>query len=279
MLEFSNGTIPPDEIIRQIESRILRHDDNWYYNDREYVTNSMLNQIAISPLHLQHYLTTQREDKEHENFGKAFHCVILEPDQFEKRYFVIDDTDICNKIGGAKPRGTNRYKEWKAELILMNDGKAELSFEDYNDALEMRDRIQRIPEITNLVKICKKEVILHDEYAGTKRKGKLDLIRFGDFIMDAKSTKDPVREFKRNMFRYNYPQQGAYYGTLAQTRNVLFLAVERKAPYSIELIKLSDDTFDTGVQQFEGHLQTYNKYFEKGKLKQSLAQYFTKSIV
>jgi hypothetical protein len=278
MLEFSNNETNYD-VVRDLESRILLWDDAKYFADREYVTNSMCNAVETSPLHLQHYLNTPQDEKEHNNFGKAFHCIILEPTEFEKRYFVLDDTAICNQIGGAKPRGTNRYKEWKQDYILLNDGKAELSFEDYNDALEMRDRIQRIPEITNLLGMCKKEVILKDEYMGTKRKGKIDAIRFGDFVLDAKSTKDPVKEFKKKFFNYRYHKQGAYYGTLAKTRNVLFLAVEKKAPYSIELVKMTEESFDTGVQQFERDLEVYNRYFTAGRVKESLAQFFTKSLI
>ena len=53
------------------------------------------------------------------DIGSAFHCMVLEPEEFSNRYFVVNDEEICDEIGGKKPRMTKKYKEWYQKLYVL----------------------------------------------------------------------------------------------------------------------------------------------------------------
>ena len=67
-------------------------------------------------------------------YGSMMHCLVLQPELFEQRYFVLDDAEIVADIGGAKPRATNKYKDWKNEQEALAGEKIIVSAEDYLQA-------------------------------------------------------------------------------------------------------------------------------------------------
>jgi len=64
-------------------------NDDWYYADRTYVTNSMLGWALSGPAYLNKKMHTTEEDtKDYLEFGKAVHMRILEPAEFARTYYV-----------------------------------------------------------------------------------------------------------------------------------------------------------------------------------------------
>mgnify|MGYP003659328057 FL=1 len=57
-------------------------DDDYYYSDKEYVSNSMLNLLNKSPQTLAKFIQYGGKTTPAMNFGKAFHSSILEPEKF-----------------------------------------------------------------------------------------------------------------------------------------------------------------------------------------------------
>ena len=47
------------------------------------------------------------------SFGSLYDCLLLEPEKASDQFIVVDDEEICAKIGGKSPRATKKYKEWK----------------------------------------------------------------------------------------------------------------------------------------------------------------------
>ena len=75
---------------------IIEKDDDWYYNDKKYLTNSSMGElIKGGPQTLQAYYETEKKDTDAFIFGRAIHCYLLEPDMFSARYYSFDDTDLC----------------------------------------------------------------------------------------------------------------------------------------------------------------------------------------
>jgi hypothetical protein len=262
IIKFTENSNEHNEFYAEIMKKKLDHDDDWYYGDTEMLTNSMMSELKKSPLHLQRYLNKIREpEKDFNVFGRAFHCSVLEPDEFLKRFFVLDDRKKCEEIGGAKPRGTKAYREWKAEMLEGAVGKSEVSIEDYDMIMRMTEKLNDIPETRNLLDIVQKEIIFADEYQGIKRKCKVDGIKPGDFLIDLKSTKDPVSQFPGSFFRYDYDRQGAWYSDITMTPNVIIIAVEKAPPFTVGIYYLSDMTLDNGRTKYEAWMLEYKRLF------------------
>lgn len=272
ILDF-NDQHSAQELPAEISERIIFKDDDWYFDDREYVTNSMMGELEKSPSHLHMYLNRQKEDKKHDIEGKAFHTSILEPNEFDKRFYVFDDAKVLEEIGGKKPRGTNKYKEWKELELVKAEGKMVLNGDKYEDLMRMRDKVLSIQEIRNLLSITSKEVIMKDTYDGVKRKCKFDAIRHRDFFFDLKSTKDPSGKFRHAFFRYNYDRQTAWYKDIGQVTNGFVICVEKTYPYSVAILEITDDTFERGRDKYRPLIKQYEEYFLKGKIKDFSTHY------
>jgi hypothetical protein len=279
------------EAVMEVTKRILKMTDEQYYKDCERVTNSDLTELKKSPKHLRLKLDQklgqepEEEDKKHNIEGKATHCAILEADQFEKRFFVIDDTIICSKIGGERPRSTTKYKEWKQDVLAVNQGKMELSNDFYFDLLAMRDTIHSIAEYRGIINFVQKEVIVHDEIAidphpnlPIKRKAKYDGLNPGNLVLDLKTTKDPINDFKKNIYYHDIDRQMAWYCDIAKTQHAVILAIEKQKPYSTGLFVLSPETIQTGRDKYMSLLKTYKTQFLMGGIK-DFNQHYMKMIV
>ena len=108
-----------------IEKDIIRFaDDQEYYADNSYVTNSMLSKLNKGPEHLQHYLNGGVEESSALNFGKAFHLYILEKDKFDAEVAVFKGK-------------TRRGKEWDA-FNEANVGKIIISSKEDFKIREMK---------------------------------------------------------------------------------------------------------------------------------------------
>lgn len=270
IIEFKDGT--PGSIIEK--------DDAWYFADRRYATNSMMSELDKSPLHLKKYLDGVKEPQTQAYaFGSAFHCVVLEPDEFIDRFYVMDDRLICEKIGGKVPRNTTKYREWKESELEMVNGRAILTVEEYDVMHYLRDKIMKIGQIKEMLNACAKEKILVDNYDGIDRKCKADAISYGNFLIDLKTTSDPVSKFRYKGFRnYDYDRQMAYYKDICKVNNVYVLAVEKSSPNTVGWFEVTEDTIDAGRTKYERLLEKYKNDFLNGGIK-DFDQYYLNSYV
>lgn len=242
------------------EKNIIKEDENWYYNDKTLITNSHLKILMEGgPEALEHHYKHGSEDKEAYAFGRAFHTLILEPMEFNKRYFIFDDRQICKEIGGARPTSTNKYKEWKENLIIENQGKEIISLEDMNVLEKMEEKLYSIPQIASLFSGTKKEVIYQGEINGVKCKGKLDLVKPNQMVIDLKTTsKAPTPEqFAKEFRNYDYDRQMAFYSKLANVPDACIIAIQKSAPYTVGIYMLSKESIDNGIAKYMYALDMY----------------------
>jgi hypothetical protein len=86
--------------MKLIEDHNLTHDS--YYNDTEYVSNSMLNNLTgKSPEYFKHMLDNPQPATPAMKFGSALHMNVLQPEEFEKHYVVSPKFDKRTKKGRA----------------------------------------------------------------------------------------------------------------------------------------------------------------------------------
>lgn len=258
-----------------LKDKRIAKDDDWYFGDTKLITNTHLGKLQYGgPLHLiNHYRNIEdpdidEEEKEHQIWGRAFHCAILEPDAFHDRFFVLDDTAVCKEIGGAKPRATNKYKEWKEKLERENAGKTCLKGTDYYDIMAIKDRLYAIPIAKSLLEFTIREAIYEAELLGVRCKVKPDAVRPRMYGLELKSMKEPAtpENFFSNFKKYFWNRQSAFYKDALGVEEYWFIACEKKAPYTIGLYKISEGSLEIGRELYQTELRKYRHHFIENKI-------------
>ena len=232
-------------------------DDSAYYSDFDFVTNSQLGRIAVSPAHYQHYKDNPelREETKALLFGRAFHLCILEPDKFDE--LVVKE-----------PKMDKRTKDGKAmakEFAESNEGKIILSPVEWNSLIGMRNRIYSSVEATELLSKGNAEEVMvwEDPDTNVLCKCKADWVNLEDgYIMDIKTTQDATpRGFRNSCYKWGYDRQSAFYSDAFGVNNFIFVVIEKSAPYNIGVYTCGDDFMSGGRVKYKNLLQTYKDYF------------------
>jgi hypothetical protein len=247
------------------EGNIIDKDDDWYYADKKFVSNSQLGQLLRGgPQTLKAYYTRGQKDTDAFIFGRAAHCLLLEPEAFDSRYYAIDDTEKCEEIGGKRPRTTKAYKEWIEPLLEDNKHRHQLSLDDMQTLQDMVDKAMSYPQVRDLISSAKKrEVIYQKTIDGVPCKIKVYAINTGNFILYYKTSKDPATlfNFAKTVRNYNYDRQGAFYCDVAGVESFWFLVQEKTYPYTVCLAELSPDSREEGRKKYKFGLEMYKKHF------------------
>lgn len=247
------------------EAKILDWTDEQYYADKKYVTNTHLGKLLHGgPQHLKNYYENGSKETSEFIFGRAAHCLLLEPDNFNSKFYAIDDTEICEEIGGTRPRTTKKYKEWVDPLRKMNAHRQELSLEDMTRVNEMINRALEHKQVREMVESANlREKVYQDNIQGVQCKIKVDAINTSNFILDYKTSKDPatLRNFGYSLKKYGYDRQGSLYSDVAKVDSFWFLVQEKTYPYTVCLAELSPDSKENGRIQYRQALNMYKLHF------------------
>lgn len=253
-----------------IAHNFLDKDDDWYYNDQDYITNTMLGKLENGPQTLKAYLNREISEKEkaHHIYGKAFHCSILEPDEFDKRFFALDDSKIIKKLlseGSKKPRATNKYKDWHQEQLSIVGDRSIISVEDYNDMMRMQDAIFDRSQCRDMLSNTKKEVAYKGNIEGINVKCKADVLRPGLFALDLKGIKEaPTPSMvTKLLYSYKWVRQSAFYLDILKVDSFWFLTIEKTYPYTIGLYEVSKERLEQGRDMYMDLLKQYNFHFNE----------------
>lgn len=243
------------------QERLLDWNDKKYFSDVNYITNSMLKYLNDSPEHLHAYLNypAWRQEKQAYIDGSALHCFILEPEEFDNRFWFINDTDIIEEIGGAKPRATKRYKEWKIEIQNDNLDKQEISYEWYLHLTLIEEKLKAIPQVKQLLANTKKEKAYFKKLNGINCKCKVDAVNIGNYIVDLKGFKETPNpyNFLRNLKKYNLDRQAALYCDILGLDQFWFICVEKTYPYTVGIYEVSAETLQAGREKYEYLLEVH----------------------
>lgn len=135
-------------------------------------------------------------------FGKLAHCLLLEQEEFAKRFVVMD--------WGTKTRGV-KYEDAKK----MNPGKIIVSPEEYDKAMKMLANVRNHPLAREIINgaMCEVPFTWTDELTGLPCKCKMDALkntRSGLVIIDYKTSSD-IPGLLRWAEKLQYPLQDAFY--------------------------------------------------------------------
>lgn len=241
------------------KKRRIDKEDSWYFNETEYISNSMLKQFQKGGIrNYMCYLNGElKTSSKAFDIGSAFHCMVLEPEEFGNRYFVVEDTEICEQIGGKKPKMTKKYKEWyQEEVVDRAKGLTILSQEEMNNLDKMFYSFNKINEATSLIKSCDLvESIYTNNFNGTKVKCKVDGVKFDNFIVDLKTTSSNVMEFAKSCNKFDYDQAAALYCDILDLQEYYFVVVETMYPYNVGIFKADSSFLERGRAKYEQGLK------------------------
>ena len=246
--------------------RELDWTDGKYYSDTKYVSNSHLGKLLQGgPQHLKmYYERGGSEDTDALIFGRAAHCLLLETETFNGRFYAIDDEEICLEIGGARPRTTKKYKEWIEPLKAENAHRQLLSLSDIDTITNMVDKAMSYKQVREMVESANlREKIYQKELKGVQCKIKVDAINTSNFILDYKTMRDPaiIKNAHKSVRNFGYKRQGAFYSDVAGVDDFWFLFQEKTYPYTVSLAKLSPESRNEGRAEYENALGIYKHHF------------------
>ena len=233
------------------------------YNQAEGIRRSDLWRMEDSPEKFKWFLDHPDEEKSPAFvFGSACHKKVLEPKTFGDEYAVAPNVDKRTKEG----------KETWAQFVQENEGKDIVSTDDYNTMCEMADAIKRCPLADKLINgkgETEKAFFWVDPETGEKCKCKADRIvtwKRRTYIVDYKTTAaaDTFR-FNSSVWKYGYQFQAAMYAEGWKIANkkkklpgFLFVAQEKKPPYSVNVIEVSEEVMNAGLAKFHELMEKYH---------------------
>lgn len=237
-----------DEIIK----KILRHESMLSY--------SSLSQFAESPADFIKYKLKEREQTEAMIYGSMVHCLVLQPEDFYNRYFVLDDKAKKEEIGGAKPGATKAYKEWFG-LMQFNAGKKTLvTTEDFSIAQGISMGVKYNRTASAIMDLCpQREVGIEWDYLNYKFKGFIDGKGNGNkFDLKTCTDANPKKVRWSIMDMWYYGQAAMYgIGDESLTDNYYIIAVDKKGGVSCH--QLAKNLLERGRKEYEYFVNKFSE--------------------
>lgn len=237
------------------------------YRSHPAISRSELWKMHESPEHFKEYMDNPIEPTKALIFGQVVHKLLLEPDDFANEF-------IC---GPNVKRNTKEGKEAWARFTEENAGKTIISADDYWIASAMTIKVRAIPNCADLLK-GQHEVpyFWTDEDTGEDCKCRVDCItQIGEstVIVDYKtaSSAETNAFMKDDVYKYGYHFQAAMYTEgvmralgLTKRPEFTFIVQEKKPPFSVNVINVTEDVMLYGLDTFRELIGTYHSCKETG---------------
>jgi hypothetical protein len=249
------------------------------YFQADAISVSGMKKIKVSPMHYKE--AEEIVETEAMTFGSAYHAFVLEPEKFEKDYYIFDDSVVCGALiakGSKSPRATNDYKAWKESEMSFADGKTLLDKEDFKKLEAMKYRLFSHPYAKMLLTNGEPEVGLSGTLQTTAGeinvKLKPDYIKsIKHIIVDLKTANDAsIDGFTRAAADMDYHIQAAFYSDMVELmtndqrpQKFVFIAQEKKKPFAFNLFECSPQFIGQGRYEYEMLLQLYKYCIDNNK--------------
>ena len=232
------------------------------YNSAEGIRRSDLWKMEESPEKFRYNLEHPAEQTPAMLFGSACHKMILEPGDFGNEYAIAPVVDRRTKEGKAM---------WEA-FLEDNAGKTVIGPDDAETMRGMEEALEACPLAKKLIRgkgETEKVFFWTDPGTGEKCKIKCDrVVTFNrrKYVIDYKTTQcAETNRFNSEIWKYGYFFQAGMYAEGWKIANkkrklpgVLFVAQEKKAPYSVNVIEVSEDVMKAGSAKFHQLLEKYH---------------------
>ena len=247
-------------------AEVAYNQSDFAYRREEGVNQSSLKKILESPAHYQAALKSKMIPTPAMEMGTALHCLSLDGQKaFEGQYIKKPDGIKLN---------TKEGKAWKESVgrkkVLGSGGKDD----PWGSVHGMAESLRRLEwyDGSDAEYIKRNEVSIYWDWLGVRCKARLDSVLIEEgLVLDLKTTDSVDPElFTKKVVGLGYDFQAAYYAKAAEEAfgkpfRFVFVAVERKAPFTVDLFEVSDEMMEEGMYKCEKALHTYRRCNESGE--------------
>ncbi len=242
--------------------------NNSDYHASTAISKSGLDLIAKTPAHYyERYLRPDRvalPDSPALIFGSAFHTILESEDLFLEEYILVEKFDRRTKIGKAAAE----------EFESHANGKIILDPDDWDRLHRMRDKLYSRVSMRTLLEggVEAEPSYYWDQHsikteATAEARCRPDLIATSrDYVLDFKTTVSAKREdFEKSCANYRYHVQAAWYlhgasqVTASPIQTFFFVAVEKEAPFAVQIFEAPIDFIRRGWELAQRDFDTYAK--------------------
>ena len=239
----------------------------WLMTEKEYrshssVSRSELWKISESPEKFRWYKDHPISSTPALVFGQLTHKLLLQPESFDDEFAVAPNCDRRTKAG---------KEEYDAFIQTVGD-RTVVSYDDYEKALDMITTARMSPLVNRFLEGLKEiPFFWTDELTGENCKCRLDCLTEIDgqyYIVDYKTTGNAQTEIfsNKDVFRFGYFFQAAMYSegvmhglNLTERPKFVFIVQEKQAPYSVNVIGVSDEVMLAGLDKFRELIGIYHQ--------------------
>jgi hypothetical protein len=233
--------------------------NDYYANPR--MSNSKANILEDSPELFDAYFvskTLQQEVTPEMMFGSLLHTFVLEPHLIATRYVTVPECDRRTKVG--KEIWANFCQE-RGDRIPVDLGHLALC-EQIKQAIDKNSGVSRLLNLPG--NQIEREFFF--QRSAVDCKAKMDVVNLDSgVIIDLKTSSDPSpRGFSRSVVDYGYHRQAAMYLDAVKQQTgvecrMVFIVVNKKAPFVAAIYELSSELVDIGRMQLDGLLEEYKR--------------------
>lgn len=215
---------------------------------------SSMKHFEKSPRHFLHYKHSPKEQTNAMLEGTQFHTYMLEIDKFEDEY------KVCPNFDKRTTKGKEGFAQWQIDNI----GKKLIEQDQFDMIKRMHEALYDDPmarelmeEITHVERFVKWK----DDVTGVELHGRIDMLS-PEITIDLKSTVDADPDSFRYTAFKEYLKQPALY---VDGREILgmkkgtfyFIAVEKKEPYGVSVMKCTKSFIQHGRQEYMKTLEDF----------------------
>ncbi|EEQ6498507.1 exodeoxyribonuclease VIII [Escherichia coli] len=255
------GEVADPVIVEDIEPGIYYGISNENYHAGPGVSKSQLDDIADTPaLYLWRKNAPVDTTKTKTlDLGTAFHCRVLEPEEFSNRFIVAPEFN----------RRTNAGKEEEKAFLMecASTGKTVITAEEGRKIELMYQRVMALPLGQWLVESAghaESSIYWEDPETGILCRCRPDkIIPEFHWIMDVKTTAD-IQRFKTAYYDYRYHVQDAFYSDGYEAQfgvlpTFIFLVASTTVEcgrYPVEIFMMGEEAKLAGQQEYHRNLRT-----------------------
>jgi hypothetical protein len=259
------------------QSGIVSGEPNDVYHAAEAcLSASKLKAYAARPLlYKKRYVTGEIADerKEYFDFGNLAHCMVLEGDDYLKRYAIAPEPPLeyeRNKDGSPK-KTSAEYKAWAAQVLepwaKIHEGKTFATQTDDRIARNMRDSVAAHPIAGELLKpgTFIPELVFRSEplKLGFRIQCRTDAVSFAGcsltgnqpYIADLKTIAS-IEDVERHIASFAYYRQAAFYlRTIEAVTGIdagfqfFFVFAEKQEPFEVMVVEIDRHALQVGLNE------------------------------
>lgn len=258
----------------------LVNDD--YHNTRAMVSKTAMDKADKSGKKYRYWIDHAEEDEpgteaaaelEKEKpalvEGDAFHCLVLEPLAFDRRFFVLPDN-----LGDMRSSKNRKYRDDMIAEQAPGGTKTILKHTQFQMINGMRDSAFSVPKLRAILEDGKPEVtaIWIDPDTGLPCKIRTDwLTERMRMALDLKSARDASKQWwkleaaRRRLFVQDAFYTRGLYENGIEADEFVFAVVEKEPPYDVGLYHLPEGARLAGENAYMRNLRDIRKWVEAGE--------------